>query len=782
MRVALVGALLLCAASASGQVLTRGPYLQLGAPTGVTIVFRTDRPGLGRLRFGLEGQPLSGAVADQVPQSEHVFRLSGLTPGTSYAYALDLDGQPLFTPAPLRFRTHPLPGVAEPFRLFAWGDSGTATPGQFRVAQRMANELNGAAFALILGDLIYPDGHPLDYDPKFFQPYAPLTSRMVIWPVVGNHDVAFDPSGQPWLDAFHTPANNPSFTELYYSFDYANAHVVVLDTHVNSFSASSLQMQWAAADLAASSARWKIAAFHVPPFSGGTHSDDFAVQAGILPVLEAAGVDLVLSGHSHVYERTFLLNQGAIVEGDAASYSKLGGGLGTLYVVSGTAGQSGGLSNPAHPLMAFQLGGTLGVSVFDFADDVVRGFFLRDDGSTVDAFQLTKGNDNRAPRLVAARAIAPTVLEAVFDEPVVGGTSSRGAERVATWVITPPIAVTGATLASDLRTVRLVTAPHPGGIFRLAAPGVADRALPPNLSGTDEVSYAVRTPIDAGSPSAVSSLPDAGVLLVGPLTPVRHLVGAPPLGWQAVDFDDGSWEPGWLPIGYGEPGARTTIAAGTVTLAVRQPFDLELDPAEVRSLTLELDYDDGVVVSLNGAELVRRGVTGQALAAPHESGLVELVALEPSRTLLRPGANVLAVEVRNTAPTSSDLWLDVRLWANAVIEPPDGGARPNDDPDAGDDGGAALDAGVDAGPTDAGLGRDAGDGDAGLGDAGALDAGGGDGGDGREADGGPDPMLEPPCGCQTNPLPTELAALALLLLLARRGVLGRPVAKSRLAR
>ena len=167
-----------------------------------------------------------------MPQTEHVFRLSGLLPATRYAYALELDGQPLYTSAALRFRTHPPPGAAEPFRLFAWGDSGTATAGQFRVAQRMANELNGAAFSLILGDIIYQDGHPLEYDPKFFRPYAALTSRMVIWPVVGNHDVLFDPSGQPWMDAFHTPANNPLFTELYYSFDYANAHVVVLDTHV----------------------------------------------------------------------------------------------------------------------------------------------------------------------------------------------------------------------------------------------------------------------------------------------------------------------------------------------------------------------------------------------------------------------------------------------------------------------------------------------------------------------------------------------------------------------
>lgn len=386
------------------QTLTRGPYLQLASPTGITVVFRTSTAGIGRVRYGLAGQALSQSVADPQATTEHVLRLTGLMPATRYSYALEVGTTTLASGPSFVFRTHPPVGTVEAFRLFAWGDSGTGTPGQLRVANRMATELNDAALSLILGDIIYPAGEPQDYDPKFFAPYAELTRRMVVWPVVGNHDVAFDPTGGPWLDAFHTPANNAISSEFYYSFDYANAHFVVLDTHVNSFSTNSAQLQWAIADLAASTATWKIVAFHVPPYTGGTHTDSASVQSNVLPALEAAGVDIVFAGHSHVYERTYLLKGNTVVQNDRSSYTKPTRTTGTLYVVSGTAGQSGALSNAAHPLMAFQQGNVLGTSVVDFNGTSAHGYFLEDDGSAIDVFRLVKGTDTRAPSLIAARA------------------------------------------------------------------------------------------------------------------------------------------------------------------------------------------------------------------------------------------------------------------------------------------------------------------------------------------------------------------------------------------
>lgn len=778
--------LVLVAAPGFAQSLTRGPYLQLATPTAITIVFRTDRPGLGRVRYGLAGQALSQTVVTPAASTEHVLRLTGLMPSTRYQYSVELDGATLASGPAFRFRTHPPAGAVEAFRLFAWGDSGTATAGQLRVAQRMAGALNDAALSLILGDIIYPDGAPQDYDPKFFQPYAELSRRMVIWPIIGNHDVGFDPLGRPWLDAFHTPANNPISTELYYSFDYANAHLVVLDTHVNSFSAGSAQLRWAAADLAASTATWKIVAFHVPPYTGGTHTDSASVQANILPVLEAAGVDLVFAGHSHVYERTYLLRQNAIVQNNPSSYSKPTATTGTLYVVSGTAGQSGALANSNHPLMAFQLGGVLGTSIVDFSGNVAHGYFLKDDGSAVDVFQVAKGADTRAPALVAARAVTSTQLEAVFDEPVQAGTGPSSAERVGAWSISPPVVVSSAVLGSDQRTVRLTTAAQAPAAYTLTATMVADRAAPPNTLATAVVPYVVAG--DAGVPDAgvvdagVAPIPDGGVQFVGLTTPLRYLVGASaaPAAWSGFVFDDSVWALGRQPIGYGEPGLATTVTMGSAaTLFTRFEFDLFVEPADVRGLTLEVDYDDGFVAYLNGREVARRGVapnqTHLTLATAHESGVSEVFNLPGAASLLRTGDNFLAIEVHNTALTSSDLFLETRLWANAIIVQADAGARPNDDDGGTPDAGAPTDAGtpVDAGDlTDAGDSMDAGSPvDAGdLTDAGgAMDAGSLTDAGALTADGGSGPEqapIPPGCGCRHV---DGLALAALLLLLAGGG-------------
>ena len=85
-----------------------------------------------------------------------------------------------------------------------------------------------ADFIVSTGDMLYPDGGPRRLDPKFFTPYRDLIRKLVFWPCIGNHDAEFDGAAS-WREAFITPANNPAHDEGYYSFDYGNAHLVVLD-------------------------------------------------------------------------------------------------------------------------------------------------------------------------------------------------------------------------------------------------------------------------------------------------------------------------------------------------------------------------------------------------------------------------------------------------------------------------------------------------------------------------------------------------------------------------
>lgn len=175
---------------------------------------------------------------------------------------------------------------------------------------------------------------------------------------------------------------------------------------------------------------------------------------------------------------------------------------------------------------------------------------------------------------------------------------------------------------------------------------------------------------------------------------------------------------------------QTNVNLGTeLTLYTRAHFTPAVALQRLRQLTLELDYDDGLVAFLNGVEIARQNVlpaqTRSTLAgASRERGLFEHRLVQaPSQVALVSGDNVLAIEVHNVSTTSSDLVLSARLRA-VLDDPTDAGVDAG--LDAGVDGGvdAGEDAGLDAGH-DAGIdaGSDAGE-DAGAdADAGVFDAG-----------------------------------------------------------
>lgn len=727
----LAGCLWVLAVPALAASVTRGPYLQLADATGITVVFETDVPTVGAVRFG-HFPRLLGTVTDLVPTTRHVLRLGGLLPSTEYDYEVQVDGVVAFSGDALHFRTYPQPGTSAPFRLFAWGDSGLGNKAQLALAERMAAETGEATLSLILGDIIYWNGEPELYDDRFFRPYASLLRRSVVWPTIGNHDVGVDPTGKPYLDAFELPRNNPATTELYYSFDYGDAHFVCLDTHVSGHGPGSAQLQWAAADLAASSAKWKFVFFHVPPYSGGTHADDALVRTGIVPMVEAAGVDVVFSGHSHVYERTYLLQNHAVVQGDRSTYVKPSADGGTLYVVSGTAGQRGALSNPAHPLMAFQAGDVVGSSVLDVSGDAVRGYFLVEDGGAVDLFRLSKGADVTPPSALGARVVEATRVLVSFDEPVRGGASDGGVEALASWTHssgTPPRA---AQLLSDGRTVQLDFGPPlPAGPAALRLASVSD--LAGNVTTRLELPLSVAR---VETPLALQL--EGGVQVLAPE------VATPPAGWMNPGFDASAWSGALQPVGVGGPNVVTPVVLdGGVTLYMRARFRPVLPPDAYASVTLLIDYEDGFVAFLNGVEISRQNVAAghdatTRATAPRAAGLTEHRLLATPN--LVAGDNVLAVEVHGVS-SSSPLFLNAEL--ELVLK--DAGAGPS--PDAGAPDAGVLDAGApDAGPS-SGAAEDAG--------AEPIDS----------IDAGPATPSKPSgCGCAS----LEGAMFALLALWARR--------------
>jgi hypothetical protein len=153
-----------------------------------------------------------------------------------------------------------------------------------------------------------------------------------------------------------------------------------------------------------------------------------------------------------------------------------------------------------------------------------------------------------------------------------------------------------------------------------------------------------------------------------------------PTRWRAVDFSDAAWRPaGPLPLFYGEPLNGTLIEGmqnSYSSVFVRRVFTVT-NPGDFSALELVAACDDGFVAWLNGQEVARYNVPGgdltfQAFAngAVSEPAEPEVYPIGVPRNLLRPGNNVLAVQVFNATLGSSDLVFDARLTGTVDEEPP----------------------------------------------------------------------------------------------------------------
>ncbi len=468
--------------------LTRGPYLQNVTDRSLTLVCRTDTTSVVTLRYGEHAGPPWDFETSSPSGQVHAFALTGLRPETRYAYELNSGSSMLARGEPYFFRTAPPEESRAPFRFLAWGDSGTGSSTQFAVADRMEEVLPVPHFALGLGDLVYDSGDWNDYDPKLFLPYRDLLPHVTFWPTLGNHDVATE-NGAPYFDAFHLPTStggpgHPSNTERYYSFDHGMAHFTCADSELSSSSPGSAMYEWLEDDLADARARgkrWLIVYMHRPPYSHGTHDSDsesslIELREDLVPLFEANDVDLVATGHSHVYERSFLARNDAVLQNHPNDYTKVASPDGTIYLVSGCGGKTG--SGPLdHPLMARSYGDVAGFSLIDVSWEELRGSFVERDGVTTDIFTLHKATDVAAPRIAALEARAADQVALVLDEPVKDGTGASGAENLANYTIQPARAVLGATLQSDQRTVLLRTATlQPNRGYQLSVVGVEDVA------------------------------------------------------------------------------------------------------------------------------------------------------------------------------------------------------------------------------------------------------------------------------------------------------------------
>jgi hypothetical protein len=424
---------LLLAGNVYAATVTRGPYLQTPTTDSIIVRWRTDVPTDSRVAYGAAPGSLNTFADDGAVTTEHVVPVTGLAADTQYFYAVGTTGESVIVgdDSDHFFRTHPIPGAAKPMRIWVTGDGGFANANGMAVRDAYAtyNGASTADFWLLLGDNAYVLGTDADYQAALFNMHHDMLRNTPVWSTFGNHEdfSSNDLTGTgPYFDMFSFPTageagGEPSGSEAYYSFDYANVHFIVLDSEgpsagIGNPAPASPMMQWLVADLQATTADWVIAFWHRPPYSKGLlHDSDLEqnevnMRTNVLPTLESYGVDLVLTGHSHNYERSYLLDghyglsptfdltTHALDSGDGdpagdGAYRKATLGMaaneGEVHVVCGSSSdvRVTTLNHPAHVVGLLELGSM----VIDIDGDTLDAKFLNSSVQVSDSFRLIKG-------------------------------------------------------------------------------------------------------------------------------------------------------------------------------------------------------------------------------------------------------------------------------------------------------------------------------------------------------------------------------------------------------
>jgi len=370
------------AAPTFGQAaLTRGPAVCKVKTTKARIQWKTNPASAGAVEWG-ESPALGNVTSPTASTKKHEVLVSGLTPSTRYYYRVLADGIPVSRVFSFRTAHETL----HPFtRIATIGDSGNGSANQYAVASLLGTL--APEMVLIAGDVIYPGGGAAHMDPKYFVPYASLLPGIPFYLALGNHDYQTD-CGEPYLDNFCLPTSSAG-GERYYSVETAGVHVVSVDSGFCDPGGLVCsppwvvleQLLWLDQELAQSQARWKIVFFHHSPHSDATHGDNWIARALLVPIFEEHGVDLVITGHDHCYER----------------FPHLVGGWpdpsGPRYLVAGTGGAG---IYPIDPGPLLEVGiESHGAVLLDVAGNQIRGRFVGAEagnfGEILDDFTMSKG-------------------------------------------------------------------------------------------------------------------------------------------------------------------------------------------------------------------------------------------------------------------------------------------------------------------------------------------------------------------------------------------------------
>ena len=254
----------------------------------------------------------------------HQAVVSGLEAGTTYTYRVG-DGTTFSQPG-----TFVTDNGDDKFEFIAFGDVQAGNEENFlksaKVVEAAQATMPGAEFIVGLGDFT-DDSTNEEWD-WFDSSFADVKASTTLVPVSGNHDGL---GVEYWFNNMFCLDESESVQikdGVNYSFNYGNAHIAVLNTN-DLLAISNAQLKWLKNDMNSTDKDWKIVFMHKSPYSLGKDAkwpDALYLQESLASTLDKCDVDIVMSGHDHMYLRTKALNNNKVSED------------GTVYVLAGTAG------------------------------------------------------------------------------------------------------------------------------------------------------------------------------------------------------------------------------------------------------------------------------------------------------------------------------------------------------------------------------------------------------------------------------------------------------------
>jgi 3',5'-cyclic AMP phosphodiesterase CpdA len=338
------------------SVFIAKPYLQIGnnpSPTTMQLLWHSaDDNSVWTVEMQADknaswvktAEPKFTTVAVQIITPHKVYNASftGLKAGGTFKYKVLRDGKEVFvSDAKAQI------AADKPYRFVAFADIGAETTVQKRLATQVY--VNNPDFVVVPGDIVYDRGLISEYRTKFWPIYnndktdssgAPLMRKIPMISAAGNHDLDTRdldkfPDALSYFYYWNQPLNGLVGTEggaivppltasatnraafqaaagdaylkmANYSFDYGNAHWLVLDSNPYVDLTDKTLQEWIANDLAnAKNSTWKFVMYHHPGFNSAREHYEQQQTRLLSPIFEAGKVDVVFNGHVHNYQRTF---------------------------------------------------------------------------------------------------------------------------------------------------------------------------------------------------------------------------------------------------------------------------------------------------------------------------------------------------------------------------------------------------------------------------------------------------------------------------------------------